>query len=89
MSKPIGEVEGIKERFTDEYMLGDKNRNQYILAVGISKVSLRNPNASKSELDDLCINVFVRDDISFPLEIPGEYYGVKVFVEKSSRVRTL
>jgi len=79
MGKSYEEVDRIKERLSESYFDIGKNKDNYILGVGVSNVRLNDPHADSSILEDLCICVFVRLDIEPSFEVPEEVDGVRVY----------
>src|SRR3989344_5087205 len=79
MGKSYEEVDRIKERLSESYFDIGKNKDNYILGVGVSNVRLNDPHADSSILEDLCICVFVRLDIEPSFEVPEEVDGVRIY----------
>jgi len=51
---------------------------QYVSMVAISKIGIKNPEASEDEKDLLCISVGFRKVPPFDLDFPTEWEGVRV-----------
>lgn len=73
-------VKKIVEQFAKEYMFQGP-WSDYINGCGISKVGIKDADASENEKEDLCIVVSLCKQPPSNLTLPTKYKGVKVYAE--------
>lgn len=81
-------VQKLKEDFKQEYA-SKEPYNNYINGIGITILRVQKETVRKQfklkkgeTLDDLCLSVYLKEELPKDLDLPSEYKGVRVFYTK-------